>query len=37
MNLFSIATQYVLYKQGMGMRFHTEARRSGHFVAAWAT
>jgi len=26
MNLFSIATQYILYKQGMGMRFHTQAR-----------
>lgn len=26
MNLTSLATQYVAYKQGMGMRFHTEAR-----------
>lgn len=26
MNLSAIASQYVAYKQGMGMRFHTEAR-----------
>jgi integrase/recombinase XerD len=31
MNLFSIASQYVLYKQGMGMRFHTEARTLSAF------
>ena len=26
MKLSALASQYVAYKQGMGMRFHTEAR-----------
>jgi len=26
MKLAALASQYVAYKQGMGMRFHTEAR-----------
>ena len=37
MKLAVLASQYVAYKQDMGMRFHTEARTLKSFCEAWAT
>jgi site-specific recombinase XerD len=34
MNLSALASQYVIYKQGMGMRFHTETRTLKSFCRA---
>src|SRR5215831_9006348 len=36
MKLSAIASQYVAYKQGMGMRFHTEARTLRSFCRTMA-
>jgi hypothetical protein len=35
MNLSALASQYVAYKQAMGMRFHSEARTLRSFCLRW--
>ena len=37
MKLSALASQYVAYKQDMGMRFHTEPALSSHFAGPWVT